>query len=494
MWKRFNYLVHRWIGITLGLLMASWFVSGIVLMYYPWPEPTESHQLEVLQPLPLRAGLIGFRAAAAGMPDSVVGGRLMVWAGRPVYQLWRERRRFVEPLTIVDARSGARLGPVADSDAVHAARTFVADAGGVASVRRIDLMSHGDHYMMAGEYRVNFPADRVLFADPHHTAVYVSRATGAVFGVVTSLTRLTTWTGTVPHWLYFQWLYTRPALWTWTNLILPGVAILLAMTGIILGTVQLFPRRRRGDWRVSGYHKMSKWHHITGIAFGLIVITWTLSGVLEILGPSNEPEPGQAAETRGGAILWDRIHVSELDATALLSQWLHRSVDPIAVDLTAVAGAPGYDIHLSGHVDFWVDAETGLVRGELGPDAAATVAKRVVGDTVTVRAVDRITRYDTYYYARHGREKHLPVYRVSFNDPSRSDLYLNTITGGPVGFVDADVRTWRWWRDGLHTLDFPGLNNHRPLWDLVVLPLMIGGTVSALTGVWLLGRRVKRLL
>jgi hypothetical protein len=59
--------------------------------------------------------------------------------------------------------------------------------------------------------------------------------------------------------------------------------------------------------------------------------------------------------------------------------------------------------------------------------------------------------------------------------------------------VDAATRSWRWWRDGLHDLDLPALNNKRPWWDLVVLPLMIGGTISAITGLWLLVRRLLRM-
>jgi hypothetical protein len=45
----------------------------------------------------------------------------------------------------------------------------------------------------------------------------------------------------------------------------------------------------------------------------------------------------------------------------------------------------------------------------------------------------------------------------------------------------------------MHSLDFHALIFHRPLWDAIVLPLMIGGIISSFTGVWLLIRRVKRI-
>jgi hypothetical protein len=106
----------------------------------------------------------------------------------------------------------------------------------------------------------------------------------------------------------------------------------------------------------------------------------------------------------------------------------------------------------------------------------------------------RLTQYDSYYYARPGRERHLPVWRVLFADASRSAVYLDPVNGTPVGFADREARVWRWARDGLHSFDYPFLNNKRPLWDAVVLPLLLGGALSAITGAWLLVRRVRKMV
>jgi hypothetical protein len=85
------------------------------------------------------------------------------------------------------------------------------------------------------------------------------------------------------------------------------------------------------------------------------------------------------------------------------------------------------------------------------------------------------------------------VWRVLFADPHRSAIYLDAVNGTPVGFVDREARVWRWVRDGLHSFDYPVLNNKRPLWDIVVLPLLLGGALSATTGAWLLLRRLRRM-
>ena len=64
---------------------------------------------------------------------------------------------------------------------------------------------------------------------------------------------------------------------------------------------------------------------------------------------------------------------------------------------------------------------------------------------------------------------------------------------------DYNPRTWvnRWLYHGLHSLDFPWLYNYRPLWDVVVITFMVGGTalcVTSLVLAWrVLGRTLKRL-
>jgi len=512
-WKRIDYLVHRWVGVTLGLLMLSWFLSGIALMYYPWPAPTESRRLALLTPLRMDSSVIGFAAAARVAEDAassstgassnaggsrhgalvsgpLVGGRLMRWGGRVVYQLWRDRRGHEQPAAVVDAVTGALITPLDSATAIRVA-TDVVGTGQL--VRGAKLLAHGDHYMMAGEYAASFPAYRVRFDDARGTAVYVGQAGGEIVGIVTNLTRLTTWTGTVPHWLYFQWLYSRPELWTWANLVLPSVAIVIALTGIVLGTHQLFPRRRRGEWRVSAYRGVSKWHHVAGVVFGTAVLTWTLSGVFEILGVSNEPRPGQWQRVSAGPTQWSAIHVGEADAVRLAATG-EAAAAPVAVDLVALEGRVGYEVHFQDRREVWVDATTGAVRGEIASRDAVRLADRVMGADTPIQNVARITAYDTYYYSRHGRESHLPAWRVAFGDRAESVVYLDPVTGVPVGFVDADTRAWRWLRDAMHCLDLPAINNRRPLWDAIVLPLMIGGTLSAITGVWLLLRRVRRVI
>jgi hypothetical protein len=52
----------------------------------------------------------------------------------------------------------------------------------------------------------------------------------------------------------------------------------------------------------------------------------------------------------------------------------------------------------------------------------------------------------------------------------------------------------RWLYHGLHSLDFPWLYNYRPLWDIVVITFMIGGTALCVTSLILAWRVLGRKL
>ncbi len=60
------------------------------------------------------------------------------------------------------------------------------------------------------------------------------------------------------------------------------------------------------------------------------------------------------------------------------------------------------------------------------------------------------------------------------------------------GTVVFGTRRTRWLRDALHSLDYPFLNAHPTAWRAVLLALLAGGGTSAVTGVVLALRRIRR--
>ena len=98
-----------------------------------------------------------------------------------------------------------------------------------------------------------------------------------------------------------------------------------------------------------------------------------------------------------------------------------------------------------------------------------------------------VDQYDAYYVDRQ-RTKPLPVILVRVNDADDTRFYIDPKTARVVGSYSA--RTWmnRWLYHGLHSLDFPWLYNYRPLWDIVMIAFMLGGTALCVTSLILAWR------
>ena len=64
--KRTLIFVHRWIGVALSVVFLLWFASGIVMMYWSFPDVTAAQRLErlpVLNPDQIKVSPTAARAA-----------------------------------------------------------------------------------------------------------------------------------------------------------------------------------------------------------------------------------------------------------------------------------------------------------------------------------------------------------------------------------------------------------------------------------------------
>jgi len=102
-------------------------------------------------------------------------------------------------------------------------------------------------------------------------------------------------------------------------------------------------------------------------------------------------------------------------------------------------------------------------------------------------------QYDSYYQDRE-RRKPLPVIMALTNDAEATRYYIDPRTANVVGSYSNGNWVNRWLYHGLHSLNFPFLYNHRPLWDIVVITFMIGGTALCVTSLALAWRAIGKKL
>jgi len=464
--KRWLILGHRWLGIVTGLFFATWVLSGLVMMYVPFPGLTEAARRAGLSPIAWERVRLGPDAAlrSLGLSRLPPGLTLGMRGDAPVYHVTLgtgERR-------VVSAETGAVLGPVSE-DAALALVRLRGEAGPSPGVRPVSR----DQWTVTARYDPLRPFHRVALDDAAGTEVYVSAVTGAVALETTRFTRGWNWLGSIPHWIYLTPLRARAALWRDVVLWISGIALAGAVSGLALGIWRLRLRRPYASG-VTPYRGVGGWHHLSGVVGGVTLLTFVASGWLSM--NPNRWFTGSAPTPALAAALAGEPPLPGLDAL--------RAVSGSGTVEVRVLGLGG-QVHAVG-----VDA-TGARRVEppVTPDALKTAAAHLLPGYPA--DLETLTAYDAYWYPHHDTRT-LPVVRVRFDDPAATWAYLDPETGELLARLDRSGRIDRWLFAAPHRFDFAILTRHRPAWDLLMWSLNLLGAGIALTGVVLGWRRLRR--
>ena len=482
--KRWLYLTHRWLGVALCLFLAMWFFSGVVMMYVGYPKLTAQERMYRLPSLAQGAALLSPADAFARAGEhgvlrelSLAAGR----AGRPTYQAWFEDGRRVS----VDAAEGS-VAPQADAAAALAsARAFAGPDVILTHEGRVqeDAFTHS---RALDRHR---PLHRIAMADEAGTRLYVSTATGEVVRDATRAERGWNYVGAWIHWLYpFRGNVFDGQ---WANIVngLSIAGLVLTVVGAAVGLMRWrFAQPYRNGSRSPYAGRMMRWHHMTGLAFALITLTWLFSGLMS-MGPwgfLRAPGPQQhLARMQGPA-----LDVAQLDRTPALLlaggdvrevRWARRLGEEVAL-LHGASGPPRL-----------VEARSGAPIA-FDPAQVAAAASRLF-DAPVVRT-ELLHRHDLYYYDRAphtmtgGRDKPLPVVRAVYGDPARTWVHIDARTAQVLDRTDANGRLRRWLFQMLHSWDWLPLLERRPLWDVLMVLLSVGGFALSATGAVIGWRRL----
>ena len=543
-WRRWMVYVHRWLGIAGSVLFVAWFVSGVAMMYARMPGMANEERLARAPALELAgvtvSPLEGARAAGLvgdpGAPDEplrVAGGnpgprsadvcvervRIGMLGDRPVYRFGASRSE-----RIVFADTGELLSYVGRAEAEALARRYAPGYDG--PFRYDGYLTEPDQWTLQARGRM--PMHRFALDDADDTRLYVSSLTGDVVLRTTWSERFWGYLGPVTHWLYFTPLRRHGAVWLeviiWSSLL----GCVMCLTGLVWGIWRYWPIRRfrlrsRKVPVPSPYVGLMKWHHYAGLFFGVITFTWTYSGLLSV-GPFDWfQSPRISREQRevftGGPLRVDRLTLDNLRAAAAEIEKTFGAVGSVKeLDAVQVRGEPywlGYRAPSTGEAVQWMQVglmpraprpvlERRYVSAErpktgafgvfderrLGGESLADLARAAMPG-VPVQDAVWLHEFDDHYYDARGTRS-LPVLRIRYEDPDETWLYLDPGRGGIVLRTDDTRRLRRWLYQGLHSLDFPFLYYERPLWDVVVIVLSIGGTVVSATTLVPAWRRLQR--
>ncbi|MBN9505533.1 MAG: peptidase [Altererythrobacter sp.] len=467
--RRTLFLTHRWLGVALSLLMALWALSGFVMMYVSYPETSATERTAGLDPLDLSAC-----CDHVDFPDDPVDrAAIEMVAGRPVL------RWFGPAGPELTSLAGPAAPEIGEREAAEIARTYMRNTFGTDPALRIAPVD-GDQWTIS--VRRYAPLWKAQFADARGSVLYVSGLTGQVVQDTHASERFWNWLGAVPHWLYFRTLRDNGPLWSQVVIYTSLLGTFLTVTGLYVGIVTW---RRRGK-RWSPFRGVALWHHWLGLVFGLVTLTWVFSGFASMnpWGWLAGDGPGQEMQSLAGR----PIEGGDVEAlTHALAA--HPRPGVVSAEVT-VRGGRAWAV-LVGR-----DGErTRASLPDLTPAPLADVDLARLGSAAKpgtpIASQGMIAQGDAYHYSHHSTPALLPAWRVIYGDADATRLYFDPRTGELIGFVDADSRAFRWWHLALHRLDFSVLRE-RPLWDIVVLPLLAGVSLLCLLGAWMGVKRLTR--
>lgn len=482
--KKYAILIHRWMGVFFCVLFAAWFVSGIVMMYWDFPEVRAEDRWRKAAGLDASKVRVTPAEAFRGLNirEAPVSVKLDTMEQRPVY-----RFAFRARTETVGADTGEILGDVTRETALRIAAAWTSQDPVAA---RMDFIRELDQWTVLPAIRRQLPFWKATF--PGGQEVYISQQTGAVAQHTTRGSRIGAYFGAIPHWLYFSALRKYSAEWRQTVIWLSAFGFVMNLFGLLVGLWMYSPAKRyrlRSGASSIPYSGQKHWHTLLGLVFGLFALTWVLSGMFS-LNPF-EWSRGGAADGPTGALRGPQWSASAYEASSP-AQALGKLPAGFQAKELRLAFAGGEPVYLAVEAlhRSWLVPVSGAPRESLDPETMrrilelASRPRRVTESRV-------VTEYEPYYIDRHHR-KPLPALFVRLDDAERSMYYVDLKTGQVVESYDANSRLERWLYHGLHSMDLPWLYRNRPAWDITVLTLMLGGTALCVTSVIIGWRRLVR--
>lgn len=504
--KRWLFIAHRWTGIVLCLFMALWFVSGVVMMYVGYPKLTPLERLDHLPDLVLPAAccvspqraLDAAREMARSEPAGEARGlrgdagqpdiRLAMIGARP-YWLVTEGRR---AQSAIDATTGE---PATHFDTAHALDVSLRFAPG--STPRLAGTVQQDIFTVSRALDPHRPLYLVALDDVQGTELYVSPRTGEVVRESTRMERGWNYLGAILHWLY-------PLKGELFDKWRADIIIYLSLAGTVLSLVGIWVGVLR--WRFNGRFASGsrspyrtgwmRWHHLTGLAFGLVTLLWIFSGLMSM-------NPWKIFESRGvrpDARAFAGLALERAQFALQPQQAIARAGFPVReLAVRLFDGRPYYTLHAGNGITRALAADSAQsVPFERFPEATLIAAAARLMPGHGIARTTRLDQYDNYYYDRRPHtmgghiERRLPVLRIEYDDPGHTWVHLDPYTAGIHSRTDDLGRVKRWLFNALHSWDLRGFIDNRPLWDVSLILLSLGGFILCVSGTVIGWRRLRR--
>lgn len=484
------YAIHRVLGTLLSILFLVWFLSAFVMMYHGFPRVNQRKQLakqEFLREGQSAMSLLPIDSVLTQLPpeEPVMDIALKREKGRTALQVRTFHTSYtlpVDTVTVVDTIP----------DLLRTVKQWCD-----APIARVDTMYRLDQWIPFGSMKKELPIYKYHFADAEKHQLYIGSQSGKVLQFTDRDERFWAWLGAIPHWVYFTRLRQDLELWSNTVIALSGIGCIMVIAGIWVAVDVWRKSRRRKAAGFSPYRKKwYHWHYVSGIFFGIFVLTFVFSGMMSLAEiPSWISHPTLSIDPRR-AFHEPKPQMEEirLDYRLVLAAY----PDAKQVEWSNFCQHPYYTVK-GEDMEVYIDATDSVPRPlqlskeEVEEAVQNIYEKEKLPYPVTLQT-ERLDHFETYYRDMSQMYKNvslLPVWKITADDEDHSVYYVNPQTGA-VRYVNTTAR-WKYWTyPALHRMRIAGLNSNVTLRKTVLWILLLGGTVVSTTGIVLSVNYLRR--
>lgn len=476
----FIFSLHRITGTIISLFFLMWFITGLVLIYHSFPDVSQPQKNEKMDILP--DSLLDINTVFAQLPEADIKIKslsLRNFQGQALFTIETKDSTY----TICNDTTQS-VKPVTWETIEHVARKWVD-----APVTKIDTLNERDIWIMYSRYVNEMPIYKFYFDDDTKHQLYIASRSGEVQQITTCEQRFWAWVGSIPHKLYIPALRKDADNWVLALTIGGVVALITSLSGLYAGTYVLRQRfitiKRIGSPYKKYWYKL---HHISGLLFGIFLITFAFSGAMAL-----QKIPQWIIKTHGDYRVTDSQvrgkHLS-MDSYILDYRTLkERYPDVKAIEWTYFQDTPIYNI-VAGDKEICIDASLAYVKElNLPLEQIEKAVRNVHGKNEVIR-VSIINRYEEYYLSRE-KDLPLPVYKIEVNNADKSCYYIDPKTGN-FKYLNRSRKAKKWVFSGLHYLNIKCLIERPVLWTISIWTLCAGGAIVSLSGVWLGIKYIRR--
>lgn len=423
---------HRWTGRVAALLFAGWFISGLVLIYHPYPRLDDA---EVYARMPLLA-------------DSVA--------------------------------------PAADASEV--ARRWLE-----APIERVDTLMERSQWVLSSRFEDDFPVYRFYYADKERHELFVSGSSLRPIQYTSRTDRIWSYFGAIPHKVYIPALRRDTA--TWKVVMTTGGALCLAaaLSGLVAGIGLLrLHHRRTGKWRNPFRRGAWRWHFALGLCIGALLVTWGLSGTYSVQKVPEWVASSKNDFTLSARKFWGKTEAADslwLFTEEVASRHFGRLK---AYERLTFGGYPAVRVVNADSAVLLCGDDSVPVPLVIPRAVVERRLGKLCGDSVAY-SIELMKNYDQYYMPRLRGQADLPVYKATLHAPGNPTIYIDP-ADGYVRLITDRKRARKWVFEGMHYLNINHFYTCRPLWTACIWLLCGCGAAVCLTGAWITAGKVRRRL